>query len=298
MTLKKHRTTRDVHSITHCAYGTISVPIYLTKVLPEPKIQVALAIKEGVLVNLVQTRHGALHYLEVGDGAPLVLLHGNTYSAATQERLAARFADEHRVISVDLLGHGRSARPEGLFTTRYFAMQGEAVADLLGELFEHPVPLFGMSAGGITALNAVCVRPGCVAALILDGVFRQVTAATVDAHHHSTATMSPSWHRYMARVHGEDWWPILNDRIERAVEIMAAARTVVAPCLSEIMVPTIVFQGGKDPFVPDPQARVVVAGIRGARLVYEPEAGHLIAWRNPSAFRERVRRFLREHQLA
>lgn len=249
-------------------------------------------------MNLVQTRHGALHYLEVGAGAPLVLLHGNTYGAVTQERLATRFADEHRVVSVDLLGHGRSARPEGLFTTRYFAMQGEAVADLLAELFERPVPLFGMSAGGITALNAVCERPDRVAALILDGVFRQVTTATVDAHHHSTANMSPSWHRYMGKVHGEDWWPILNDRVERAIELMASSRTVVAPCLEAIGVPTLVFQGGKDPFVPDAQARVVVAGIKGARLVYEAEAGHLIAWRNSAAFRERVRRFLHEHGLA
>jgi hypothetical protein len=32
-------------------------------------------------------------------------------------------------------------------------------------------------------------------------------------------------------------------------------------------------------------------------MVYEPEGGHLIAWRNPDAFRERVRKFLHEHGL-
>ncbi len=249
-------------------------------------------------MNVIPTRHGRLHYLEVGAGRPLVLIHGNTYSAATQEWLAARFADEHRVISVDLLGHGRSARPEGLFSEAYFSMQGEAMADLLGALFDGPVPVFGMSAGGITALNAVCHRPDRVAALILDGVFRQVTTATVDAHHHSTASMSRTWHRYMAGQHGEDWWPRLNAGVERAVELLAAARTVVAPCLDRIAVPTLVFQGGNDPFVPDEQARQVVSGIKGARIVYEPEAGHLIAWRNPDAFRERVRRFLHESGLA
>lgn len=249
-------------------------------------------------MKLVPTRYGPLHYLEVGSGPPLLLLHGNTYSAGTQERLAARFADEHRVISVDLLGHGRSARPEGLFSTRYFAMQGEAIGDLLGTLFDAPVPIFGMSAGGITALNAVCHRPDRVAALILDGVFRQITQATVDAHHHSTSTMSPTWHRYMGGQHGEEWWPLLNAGVERAVELMAEAETVVAPCLDAITVPTLIFQGGNDPFVPDAQARAVVEGIRGARLVYEPEAGHLIAWRNQEVFRERVRRFLREYSLA
>jgi len=252
----------------------------------------------GMRLNVVPTRHGPLHYLEAGSGAPLVLLHGNTYTAATQARLAARFTDEHRVISVDLLGHGRSARPEGLFTTRYFAMQGEALADLLGALFDAPVPVFGMSAGGITALNAVCQRPDRVAALILDGVFHQVTTATVDAHHHSAASMSPAWHRYMRLQHGEDWWPRLNAGVEQAIELMAAARTVVAPCLDAIHVPVLVFQGGRDPFVPDAQAQVIVSGIRGARLVYEPEAGHLLAWRNPAAFRERVRRFLHDHGLA
>ena len=243
---------------------------------------------------MIQTRHGAVHYLEVGTGVPLVLLHGNTYSAATQERLAARFADEHRVISPDLLGHGQSARPEGLFSTRYFTMQGEALADLLTGLFDQPVALFGMSAGGISALNAICICPERIAGLILDGVFHQVTTATVDAHHHSTASMSPSWHRYMGKQHGEEWWPILNANIERTIELLAVARTVVAPCLEAIRVPTIIFQGGKDAFVPDAQARIIASAIHGARLVYEAEAGHLIAWRNPDAFRERVRRFLHE----
>jgi pimeloyl-ACP methyl ester carboxylesterase len=248
-------------------------------------------------LNLVPTRHGSLRYLEVGAGAPLVLLHGNTYSATTQERLAARFADEHRVISVDLLGHGGSAHPDGLFTTRYFTMQGEAMADFLGEMFDGAVPVFGMSAGGITALNAICLRPDRFAALILDGVFHRLTAATVEAHHKSTAAMSAPWHRYMAGQHGEDWWPQLNAGVERAVELLAEEERVVAPCLDTIAVPTLVFQGGKDGFVPDEQALEVVNGIKGAQLVYEPEGGHLIAWRNPDAFRERVRTFLHEHNL-
>ena len=125
-------------------------------------------------------------------------------------------------------------------------------------------------AGGITALNAVCLRPDRVAALILDGVFRQVGSATVEAHHKSTAAMSPTWHRYMAGQHGADWWPVLNASVERAVELLAAEQTVVAPCLDKIAVPTLVFQGGKDGFVPDAQARAVVAGIKGAGIVYEP----------------------------
>ncbi|WP_322490269.1 alpha/beta hydrolase [Chloroflexus sp.] len=245
----------------------------------------------------IATRYGPLHYLIAGHGTPFVLIHGNTYSAATQVRLAQRFADEFTVYSFDLLGHGGSARPPDLFTTRYFAMQGEAVADALAGLFHAPVPVFGMSAGGISALNAVCIRPDLIAALILDGVFARVTAATYQAHRNATASMSPSWHRYMASQHGADWWPILNAGVESVIEHLAAQETLVTPCLDQIKVPTIIFHGGKDPFVPDEQARAVAVGIRGARIVYEPEAGHLIAWRNPDAFRTRVERFLAEHRL-
>ncbi|WP_333691484.1 alpha/beta fold hydrolase [Chloroflexus sp.] len=248
-------------------------------------------------MSTINTRHGPLHYLAVGSGSPFVLLHGNTYSAATQVRLAQRFADQFTVYSFDLLGHGGSARPPDLFSVRYFQMQGEAVADALAGLFHQPVPVFGMSAGGISALNAICIRPDLIAALILDGVFARVTAATYQAHRHATASMSPSWHRYMAGQHGADWWPILNAGVEAVIEQLAAQEALVTPCLDQIKVPTIIFHGGKDPFVPDEQARAVAVGIRGARIVYEPEAGHLIAWRNPDAFRARVGRFLAEHGL-
>jgi pimeloyl-ACP methyl ester carboxylesterase len=241
----------------------------------------------------IQTRHGPMAYTTVGSGAPFVLIHGNTYTAATQERLAKRFADEHTVYSLDLLGHGHSAHPEGLFGLRYFAMQGEAVADLLAELFPATaVPVFGMSAGGISALNAYCHQPERIAALIVDGVFYRVTAETVAAHHNSTATMSQAWHTYMRKQHGEEWWPILNREVERTVEELAAAGIAVVSCLGEISVPVLHFHGGKDPFVPNAQAEAVASRIRGSRMVYEPEAGHLVAWRNPDVFRERVRRFL------
>ncbi|MCU0492921.1 MAG: alpha/beta hydrolase [Chloroflexaceae bacterium] len=243
----------------------------------------------------ITTRHGDMHYLTVGSGHPLVLIHGNTYTAATQERLAQRFADVHTVYSVDLLAHGKSARPAGLFTTRYFAMQGEALADLLSGLFPgRAVPVFGMSAGGITALNAVCHVPERIAALVLDGIFMEISPETVAAHHHSTASMSATWHRYMRSQHGEEWWALLNAGVQSAVEQLEEAGTIVTPCLETIAVPTLIFQGGNDPFVPNEQAYAVAEAIPHARVVYDPAAGHLLAWKDPAAFREKVRIFLNE----
>ncbi len=234
----------------------------------------------------------------MGKGAPLVLIHGNTYTAAMQERLARRFADEHEVFCIDLLGHGQSARPDNLFSRHYFAMQGEALADVLAALFpDNAAPVFGMSAGGISALNAICHQPDRIAALILDGVFRRVSEATVAAHHHSRATISSTWDRYMRSQHGDEWWPHLRDGVDRAIAELHVSGTIVAPCLKKIQVPTLIFQGGKDPFVPNDQAYAIVSAIPQAHLVYDAKAGHLVAWRHPDAFRERVRHFLHTDQL-
>ena len=53
-----------------------------------------------------------LYYAERGDptGPPVVLLHGLTMSSVTMERLAASL-DDHRVVLLDLHGHGKSTKP-------------------------------------------------------------------------------------------------------------------------------------------------------------------------------------------
>lgn len=246
-------------------------------------------------MSYVTTRHGAVWYDTLGAGRPLALIHGNTMTAASQVRLAQRFAGEYMVYSIDLLGHGRSARPADLFSTRYFAMQGEAVADLLAELFpDERTPIFGMSAGALAALNAACVAPERIAALALDGVIRYVDDAIVQTNQESLDNISREWDKYMRSQHGDDWWPQLRAGARATMEQLADARTDLAPCIERITIPTLIFQGGQDRFCPEPQGRAIAAAMPNARLVYDAEAGHLLAWKDPDAFAATVRAFLRE----
>jgi pimeloyl-ACP methyl ester carboxylesterase len=242
----------------------------------------------------VDTRHGELVYTVLGNGDPFILLHGNTMTAASQEKLARRFTDEYQVFSVDLLGHGNSARPRNLFSLDYFKLQGEALADMLTLLFPNErVPLFGMSAGGVSALNVACEAPERMLALILDSVFVYVGDNTVAAHHKNIDALSASWHTYMRQQHGDEWWPQLNEGLLHTIEQLEASGSSVAPCLDNIRVPTLVFQGGRDPFSAEVQGRTIEASIPQARLVYDADAGHIFAWQDPDAFREIVRDFLR-----
>jgi pimeloyl-ACP methyl ester carboxylesterase len=247
----------------------------------------------------VDTRHGELVYTMMGEGKPFLLLHGNTMTAASQEKLARRFTDEYQVFSVDLLGHGSSGRPEYLFSTDYFNIQGQALADMLTLLFpDERVPLFGMSAGGVSALNAACAAPERIQALILDSVFVYVGEDTVAAHRHNIDALSEAWHMYMRKQHGDEWWPQLNEGLLATVEQLQTSGVSVAPCLEEIHVPTLVFQGGQDPFSAEVQGRTIEASIPRSRLVYDPDGGHIFAWRDPDAFRQMVGEFLQEVEQA
>jgi haloalkane dehalogenase len=61
--------------------------------------------------RLFDTADGRLHYLDVGEGPPVVLVHGTPTWSFLYRRLITRLAARHRVVAVDHLGFGLSDKP-------------------------------------------------------------------------------------------------------------------------------------------------------------------------------------------
>lgn len=112
----------------------------------------------------------SLRYLEwEGDGSPVVLLHGLTVCAEYWSLTARLLAQEHRVISVDLRGHGRSAKPDWGYD--YQTVAGD-VEQLCRELGIEGVLLAGHSWGAGVALCLAASNPGIASHLaMVDGGF-------------------------------------------------------------------------------------------------------------------------------
>ena len=55
-------------------------------------------------------------YFEWGDpdGQPILLLHATGFHARCWDKVIAEISEPHRIIAVDLLGHGRSSKPDSL----------------------------------------------------------------------------------------------------------------------------------------------------------------------------------------
>jgi pimeloyl-ACP methyl ester carboxylesterase len=116
--------------------------------------------------RMIAVPGAALHVREQGRGAPLLLLHGFGGCAATWDPFVARLARRHRVIVVELRGHGRSTNPGRTFTMRQSAADVLAVLDSLGL---PRVRAIGISAGAMTLLHVATRHPDRVEALVLVG---------------------------------------------------------------------------------------------------------------------------------
>lgn len=112
------------------------------------------------------TRDGvALRYLDTGAGEPaLLLIHGWTCDHTNWKDQIAHFSPRHRIVAMDLRGHGASDKPEQGYSIDGFV---DDVAWLIRELgLDKPV-VIGHSMGGVIALNLVRKHPGLAAGIVM-----------------------------------------------------------------------------------------------------------------------------------
>ena len=106
----------------------------------------------------------ALCYEEAGKGAPPILLvHGLAGDHTFMTPQFEHFRRSHRVVSVDLRGHGQSEQPQQEYTIAGFA---DDLAWLCRELGIYKPVLIGHSLGGMIALDLAARYPEVPAAVV------------------------------------------------------------------------------------------------------------------------------------
>jgi len=133
----------------------------------------ALAAAPAAVDAVVPSADGVpIHYHAEGQGQPaLVFVHGWSCDRHYWDAQLPHFAAHHRVVSLDLAGHGESGRGRKAWTIPAFAADVRAVADALH--LDHMV-LVGHSMGGPVILEAALGMPGRVAALVPVDIFSDV----------------------------------------------------------------------------------------------------------------------------
>lgn len=105
-----------------------------------------------------------IYYLQKGKGKSVVLLHGFLESSTVWDNLASEISKSHQVISVDLLGHGKTGCLGYIHTMEQMA---EAVDAVLNYLNVDKCMFLGHSMGGYVALAFLEMYPKKVEKLCL-----------------------------------------------------------------------------------------------------------------------------------
>ncbi len=114
-----------------------------------------------------------IHYLVDGSGEPaLVLIHGWACDASYWDNQVPAFAATHRVVRVDLAGHGASGAQRARYTVQAF---GEDVRAVVEQEKLGRVILVGHSMGGDVMLEAARLLPGKVLGLVAVDTLHDVT---------------------------------------------------------------------------------------------------------------------------
>ena len=267
-------------------------------------------------MSVVRANGIDFHVEDHGNGPPLVFLHGFTGSAASWASVSRDLASDHRVIAIDLIGHGASSAP--VDPSRYaFEQALHDLAEVTAQLGVARASWMGYSLGGRLALGMALDDPERVSSLILVSA----TAGIYDEHERHQRTEADE---VMARRIDEagveafvDEWERLpiwesqgalpddvsrmqrNIRLgNRAVGLSNSLRGMgqgAQPSywerLGEIEVPVLLMAGALD------RKFVGIAGQMGVRIVEAtlsvvPGAGHAVHLERPREFVDDVRKFL------
>lgn len=105
-----------------------------------------------------------LAYLDEGAGEPpLLLVHGWCCDHTHMEHQVKYFESNHRVVAVDLRGHGASDAPEQVYTIDRFA---DDLVWMIGQLALVQPVVIGHSMGGTIAMQLAADHPELVSAIV------------------------------------------------------------------------------------------------------------------------------------
>jgi len=258
-------------------------------------------------------------YLDIGEGPPVILIHGFGGSMWQWEYQDA-LADRLRLIVVDMPGSGYSDKPDIAYTPDEVLARFVAFMDAIGLA---KASLVGNSLGGGVAEGMAIRHPERVDRLVLisglpDHVRDRLKSRTIrralDTHLPVWIVTIGNWFagRSVTRKVLQEvvydhslLTPAVLDRSyqnrkQRGViaPLLAMGRNLplweedLATKIGTIRHPTLILWGDKDEIFPPDVGHALHAQITGSRLEIVPNAGHIPQWERPDIVNPLLRAFL------
>ena len=256
-----------------------------------------------------------LHITDVGDGKPVLLIHGWPESDEIFSDYYTLLADQgYRAIGITMRGFGQSDRATGTYDFNTFSKD---ILKVLQKLELKEVTLVGFSMGGAIATYLIAnFAPKQVSRLVIvcanvplaiqkDNYLLGPTAEMFDAVIELIATDREA----ITDVYGnlfqltEDFMPRETgnwiNKIGMEASVEATIRGIeelkdldLRPDLNRIKIPTAIFHAINDNVVPFELAKMSNAGIPNSVLIEFSEGGHWILFKEKEKIMEELVKFI------
>jgi pimeloyl-ACP methyl ester carboxylesterase len=256
-------------------------------------------------------------YWEVGEGPPVVLLHGIGAHAGFWRAAIPGLAEHYRLLIPDMCGFGRSQRPPVVSRTAF----GDWLAGFIQALDVAPCAAVGNSMGGGVVLAAALDHPECLDRIVLSdsislgrNVMFMMRLLTIPLVGELLLRNNAAAVRRMLGMlaAGTDWiWDgLLEETVEMGEEPGAQAffleslrwgvsvfggfkeQAVVLDELGDLAMPVQVIWGRDDPLFPLGDAEEAMPLFRDARLDVIDDCGHMPHMERPDEFNRLAMDFL------
>ena len=269
---------------------------------------IAVCQEKGERMAVLPMNGYTMAYEIIGEGVPLVFIH----QVATDHRLWQHqrriFHRRYRLITVDIMGHGRVSWSPEAFSLERTAVH---IQRLLEQLKTGPAFLIGVSMGAAIAMRIAMSDPLLVRGLILVSPWSHTsehTRSLVERLFRLAEAGDMSTHTDLLLRYGlpSAFLACRGQEVERlrALAMEQNAKAVAytwAACMASdisdrlwaIQAPSLVIAGLSDLLTPPYLARAVADGLSEVELEIWEGAGHFPFLEDPSRFNRRLELFVR-----
>ena len=272
----------------HHVHAAPASPIPPASVPPWETLPPTPALPQQVRTGFAAVDGARIFYAEFGEGRPVVFLHGGLANADYWGHQLDDIGKDHRVVAIDLRGHGRSSGSNERLSYARFA------ADAIGVMDQLKLPnaaIVGWSDGAIAGLELAMRHRDRI-----DGLFAFAANFSRDGTIRA-GNQSRVFVQYTKRCAVE--YAKLSPQPKEYPQLLSAMRAMwdsepnyTRPDLSAIRTRTWVVDGDHDEIISRAHTQELAATIPQSTLVIEPDVSHFALLQNPQRFTQDVRAFL------
>jgi pimeloyl-ACP methyl ester carboxylesterase len=254
-----------------------------------------------------------LHSLQLGEGKPLIILHGLFGSGDNWLTIARELAANYRIYLPDQRNHGRSPWSE---TFTYDAMSDDLLELMEANKIEQPV-IIGHSMGGKTAMQFAVRFPTLVSKLVVVDIgpryypphhqsilagLLSIDPSTLQSRQQADSLLAQhvpelSVRQFLLKslYRTEDPAPAPSFAWRLNLPVIAQAIEHVGEAISSeiaVELPTLFLRGGQSDYVKEEDMTLIRRIFPRAQLDTIAEAGHWLQAEQPQQFLEKVKQFM------